>query len=75
MQKIKITFFNPETLKTRVTRFIFKWDYSNHCWNVTTVSLFGESSNKWTGSPMQLIEHYKECLIKKGEYATVKTFA
>lgn len=75
MRKFKITFFNPETLKKSVTRFIFQWDYNNHCWDVTTISIHGESTRTYTGNPMDLIEHFKDCCIRKNEYATIKSFA
>lgn len=72
MKRFKLVFFNPETLTKRVTRFIFTWDYYNHCWEVTTITLFGESTRAYCGDPMNLINHAKECLIKRGEYVTIK---
>ena len=71
-QNIKVVFFNPGTCKKRATRFIFKWDYLNHCWEVTTITLYGESIRAYCGKPEDLITHYKECCIKRGEYATIK---
>lgn len=70
--RYKITFFNPETLKKIVTRFIFQWDYYNHCWNLTVISISGESTEKYCGTPTELIEHYIDCRLRKGWYATVK---
>ena len=70
--RIKVVFFNPEILKKSVTRFLFQWDYNNHCWNVTTISIHGEHTNKYCGKPMDLVAHYKECCMRKGEYATIK---
>lgn len=74
MKKFKVTFFNPETLKKSVTRFIFQWDYNNHCWDVTTVSVLGESTNTYIGDPMGLVKHFVDCCMRKNEYATIKSF-
>lgn len=75
MRKFKVTFFNPETLKKSVTRFVFAWDYNNHCWNMTMITNYGEHTNTYTGEPMILINHYINCCMRKNEYATIKSFA
>lgn len=75
MKKYKITFFNPETLKKKVTRFTFCWDYINHCWDVIVVSALGESTRKYSGDPMSLVLHYNECKCENGEYVIIKNFA
>ena len=67
MKKFKVTFFNPETLKKSVTRFIFKWDYINHCWDMTMVTAYGERTDTYMGDPMGLINHYIDCCLRKKE--------
>lgn len=74
MKKFKVTFFNPETLHKRELRFTFRWDYLNHCWDVTTTSIHGQSTRKYSGDPINMIMRVKECATIK-EYATVKTVA
>jgi hypothetical protein len=69
----KITFFNPETLKKSVVHFLFQWDYSNHCWNVTIKNIFGESTQRYWGKPEDCLAHYKDSCVRPGEYATIKT--
>lgn len=63
MRRYKVIFFNPGTLQKRVMRFTFQWDHYNHCWEVTTITLFGE--------PIQFINNIKE-LVRSGEYVTIK---
>ena len=75
MRKFKVTFFNPETLHKSVTRFVFQWDYNNHCWDVTITSIREDYTGTYKGDPMSLIERYKDCSMRKNEYATVKSFA
>lgn len=72
MKSFKVVFFNPVKVTKRVYRFVFRWDYNNHCWEVTTISLFGESTRRYSGEPINLINHAKECLVKRDEYITVK---
>ena len=72
MKTFKIIFFNPTTIKKRVYRLIFKWDGYNHCWEVTTISMFGESTIRYCGDPMRFVNHVKECLVGRDEYITVK---
>ena len=75
MKKFKVTFFNHETLKKSVTRFVFAWDYNNHCWDITIKTNYGERTDTYTGDPMVLINHYIDCRMRKNEYATIKSFA
>lgn len=70
--KIKVTFFNPETLRKSVTRFIFAWDYNNHCWDITTITNYGEHKSTYSGEPMCLVNRYINCRRRSNEYATVK---
>ena len=71
MRRYKVIFFNPETLQKRVMRFTFKWDYYNHCWEVTTVTLYGENTRTYCGEPINLVNHAKE-LVRNNEYVTIK---
>lgn len=72
MKVIKITFFNPETIKKRIVRIKFSWDVSNHCWNVTITNIFGESTRRYYGKPEDFVSHYQEYNIRHNEYVTIK---
>lgn len=75
-RSIRIIFFNPITCKKRVKKFTFVWNYFNHCWNVTTESILGESikCRDYYGDPINLINRFIECLIKENEYVTIKSY-
>lgn len=71
MKKFKITFFNPETIKKREFRFVFKWDGYNHCWLVTVISLFDENTTRYSGDPIRFVNNYRG-FARNGEYVTIK---
>lgn len=76
-KSIKITFFNPITLKKRVYRFVAEWDSINHCWDL---SLSREDLNPEEINSMSVhwdynitINHFIECYKYPNEYVTIKT--
>lgn len=73
MKKFKVTFFNPNTLKKRVFKYIFTWDYNNHHWVVSISSIFGDSQRVYSGNPVSFINRISECK-RPEEYVSVKTF-
>ena len=73
MKKIKVTFFNPNNLKKRVFKYIFTWDYNNHCWNVFVSSIFGEFQKIYTGDPMLFVTNVAKNK-SSDEYVTIKNF-